>query len=322
MPCSKKGLFRLNKTLKKCIPLLSVFCIIVLALFVCNKATKAAHLADGTWAQDGSPGTTTVTFTNTTAADASSDIVLTFPSSTSSVNQDGTTATVTGTTNFIRTNNTVDNTVTISILDGTLAATTAITVTLADGLTSYTTTTYAQESLAINTLDSGDVPLDFGVALITNDNTTLVTTTVPLFVNIGIDTTSIQLGTLSVASVNEADQTYTINSNNRTGVVVAIIADGDLDDGFGNTIDAISDGTVTAGDEEYGISVDNVTGMTIESPFDAGDDEVPQASDNIANTATEISNGVFDINYKASILGTTIAGSYNQVVTLTISSNA
>ena len=284
MPCSKKGLFRLNKTLKKCVPLLSVFYIIILALFVCNKATKAAHLADGTWAQDGSPGTTTVTFTNTTAADASSDIVLTFPSSTSSVNQDGTTATVTGTTNFIRTNNTVDNTVTISILDGTLAATTAITVTLADGLTSYTTTTYAQESLAINTLDSGDVPLDFGVALITIDNTTLVTTTVPLFVNIGIDTTSIQLGTLSVASVNEADQTYTINSNNRTGVVVAIIADGDLDDGFGNTIDAISDGTVTAGDEEYGISVDNVTGMTIESPFDAGDDEVPQASDNIAQT--------------------------------------
>jgi len=321
MPCSKKSLFNLNKTLRKCVPLLSVFYIIILALFVCNKATKAAKLGDGVWTQSASPGTTTVTFTNTTAADASSDIVLTFPS-TANVDQDGTTATVTGTTNYIRTNNTVDNTITISILDGTLAATSAITVTLADGLTSYTTTTYAQESLAVNTNNPSDVPVDFGVALITNDNTTTVTTQVPLFVNIGVDTTSIQLGTLSVASVNEADQTYTINSNNRTGVVVAIIADGDLDDGFGNTIDAVSDVTVTAGSEEYGISVDNVTGMTIESPFDAGDDEIPQASDNIANTATEISNGVFDINYKASIAGTTIAGSYDQVVTLTISTNA
>jgi len=321
MLCSKNGLFGLNKTLRKCIPLLSVFYIVILALFVSNKATKAAKLGDGAWSQSGSPGTTTITFTNTTATDASSDIVLTFPS-TANVDQDGTTATVTGTTNYIRTNNTVDNTVTISILDGTLAATADITVTLADGLTSYTTTTYAQESLAINTNNPSDIPVDFGVALITNDNTTTVTTQVPLFVNIGVDTTSIQLGTLSVASVNEADQTYTINSNNRTGIVVAIIADGDLDDGFGNTIDAVSDGTVTAGSEEYGISTDNVTGVTIEAPFDADDDEIPQASDNIANTATEISSATFDINYKASIAGTTIAGSYDQVVTITISTNA
>ncbi len=103
MSCSKKGQFKLNKTLRKCIPLFSILYIIILALFVSNKATKAAHLTDGVWTQGGSPGTTTVTFTNATLADASSDIVLTFPS-TASVDQDGTTATVNGTTNYIRTN--------------------------------------------------------------------------------------------------------------------------------------------------------------------------------------------------------------------------
>lgn len=322
MNCLPKGIVKTNRNLKKWVSFFSVFYILILAVFITNKAARAAKLADGTWTQDGSPGTTTVTFTNTTAADASSDIVLTFPSSTATVDQDGTTATVTGSSNITRTNNTVDNTITLTILDGTLAASSAITINLADGLTTYTTSTYAQESLAINTNDSTDTPLDFGVALITNDNTTTVTTQVPLFVNIDVDTTSIQLGTLSTASINEADQTYTINSNNRTGVTVAIVADGDLDDGSGNDINAVADGTVDAGSEEYGISVDNVTGMTIEAPFDAGDDEVPQVQDNIANTATEISNGVFDINYKASIAGTTIAGSYDQVVTVTISTNS
>jgi len=222
----------------------------------------------------------------------------------------------------VRTNNTVDNTISIALLDGTLDAGLSVTITMTDALSTYTTTTYAQESLAVNTNDTGDVPVDFGVALKTNDNTTTVTTQVPLFVNIGVDTTTIELGTLSTASINESDQTYTINSNNRTGVTVAIIADAVLNDGFGNDINAVADGAVTAGTEEYGISVDNVVGMTIESPFDAGDDPVPVVSDNIANTATEISNGTFDINYKSSITGTTIAGTYDQVVTITISSNS
>lgn len=306
---------------KKVVSSLSIVYIVLLAIFIANRAAQAAKLSDGTWSQSGSPGTTTVTFTNTTAADASSDIILTFPG-TAAVDQDGTSATVTGSSTVTRSNNTTDNTITLTLLDGTMASGASITVTLDDGLTSYTTTTYAQESLAMNTQDSTDTPLDFGVALITNDNTTTVSTQVPLFVNIGVDTTSIQLGTLSVSSVNEADQTYTINSNNGTGITVAIVADGDLDDGSGNDIDAVADGTVDAGSEEYGISVDNVTSVTIESPFDSGDDEVPQISDNIANTSSEVSNGTFDLNYKASITGTSIAGSYDQVVTVTISTNS
>jgi len=318
MSCQTKS--NLKKAFKKFLPVLSITYILVLAVFISNKAAKAAKLGDGAWSQSGSPGTTTVTFTNTTAADASSDIVLTFPS-TANVDQDGTTATITGTTNYIRTNNTVDNTVTISILDGTLAATSAITVTLADGLTSYTTTTYAQESMAINTQDSGDTPLDFGVALITNDNTTTVTASVPLFVNMAVDDTSVELGTLSTASVSSATQTYTVNSNNQTGVVLQIAADNDLNDASSNTIDEVAGGTVDAGTEEYGIAVSG-TGLTIDATYISGDNPIVQAPDTIADSAGSVSGVTMDITYKASIAGTTVAGSYDQIVTITIATKA
>lgn len=316
-------MFCLNKrtNLKKIIFIFSSFLyVLLIALFVNNHSAKAAKLGDGSWTQSGSPGTTSITYTNTTGLDVGSDIVLTFPG-TASVDQDGTGISITGQSSPTRSNNTLDNTITLT-LDGTIDAGLSVTITMPDALTTYTTSTYAQESLAINTNDSGDTPQDFGVALISNDNTTTVTTQVPLFVNIAVDTTSIQLGTLSTSSVNEADQTYTINSNNASGVTVDIVADGDLDDGFGNTINDVIDGTVDAGSEEYGISVDNVVSMTIDSPYDSGDDAVPQATDTIAHTDTEVSNGTFDVNYKASITGTTIAGSYDQVVTLTISSNS
>jgi hypothetical protein len=318
MSCLNKS--NRKKTLQKILPVISLTCILLLAVFVSNKAAKAAKLGDGAWSQSGSPGVTTVTFTNTTAADGSSDIVLTFPS-TANVDQDGTTASVTGTTNYIRTNNTVDNTVTISILDGTLAASAAITITLADGLTTYTTTTYAQESMAINTQDSGDTPLDFGVALITNDNTTTVTASVPLFVNMAVDDTSVELGTLSTASVSTATQTYTVNSNNQTGVTLQIAADGDLDDISANTIDEVAGGTVDAGTEEYGIAVTG-SSLTIDATYISGDNPIVQAPDPIANSAGSVSNATMDITYKASIAGTTVAGSYNQVVTITIATNA
>ncbi len=306
--------------MKKILPVFTITYILVLAVFIGNKAAKAAHLTDGTWSQGGAPGTTTVTFTNTTAADESSDIILTFPS-TATVDQDGTTSTVTGSTAITRTNNTVDNTITLTILDGTLAASASITITLADGLTAYTTSTYAQESLAINTLDSTDTPLDFGVALITNDNTTTVTASVPLFVNMAVDDTSIELGTLSTASISSAAQTYTVNSNNQTGVTLQIIADGDLDDGLGNTIDDVGDGTVDAGSEEYGIAV---TGsLTIDGTYISGDNPIAQSSaDDIASSAGSVSGATMVVTYKASIAGTTVAGSYDQVVTVTIATNA
>lgn len=321
MNCLK--ILNTKKALSKLVPIATFTYVLLITCLISNTpVVKAAKLSDGTWVQGGAPGTTTVTFTNgATELDSSSDIVLTFPS-TASVDQDGTTVTVTGQGTVVRTNNTLDNTITLTI-DGTIATSLAVTITLADGLTSYTTTTYAQESVAINTQDSTDTPVDFGVALITNDNTTDITAQVPLFVNFAIDTTTINLGTLSTASVNEADQTYTVNSNNTSGVTLQITRDAAFNDGSGNDINDVADGTVTASSEEYGITFDGTGGgIALQAPFDSGDDAVPAVATTFANTSSTVSNGTFDINYRASISGSTVAGSYDQVVTVTISTNA
>ncbi|OGC45456.1 hypothetical protein A2V49_03400 [candidate division WWE3 bacterium RBG_19FT_COMBO_34_6] len=314
------------KTLKrkelvlKTIPFFTIIYFLLLAVFAGNRIAKAAKLADGTWSQSASPGTTTVTFTNgATLLPANSDIVLTFPS-TATVSQGGTNISVTGQSSPTRSNNTLDNTITINI-DGTIDSSLAVTITMTDGLSAYVTTTYAQESLAINTLNATDQPVDFGVAIKTNSNTTTITASVPLFVNMAIDDTTMALGTLSTASVSQATQQYTINSNNQTGITMQIATDGDLDDASSNTINYVGDSTVSAGSEEYGIAV-STSGLTVDANYITGDNDIIEAANNIATSGGSVANATLDITYKASIAGTTVAGSYNQVVTVTIATIA
>jgi hypothetical protein len=292
---------------------------LVLPILLNRRVAHAAKLADGTWSQSASPGTTTVTFTNTGALTAGDFIVLTFPSQ-ATLNGSGTNISVTNQTTPGRANNTTDRTITIT-LDASINASTAITITMTDALSAYTTTTFAQQSLGINTIDSTGPAIDYGVGIKTNDNTTDVTATVPLFVTMAIDTTTIGLGTLSTASVKEADQTYTTTSNNTTGVTIQIATDGNLDSGA-NDIDYVGDGTVTAGSEEYGISVDNVSGLTIDADYNSGDNDIIQAANNIATSTGTVNGATFDINYKASISGNTVAGTYAQVVTVTVATNS
>lgn len=294
--------------------------LITLPILGGKRIAYAAKLADGTWAQSGSPGTTTITFTNTGALSSGDEIVLTFPS-TATVNAAGTNITATGQTAPSRSNNGTDNTITIT-LDGAISGATSITITMTDGLSAYTASTYAQESVGINTNDSGGAAMDYGLAIITNDNTTDVTATVPLFVTMAIDDTSMDLGVLSTASVKEVDQTYTVSSNNTTGVTMQIATDGTFDDGSGNDINYVADGTVTAGSEEYGISIDNVSGVTVDATYNTGDVAIVEAADDLAASTGQLNGATLDINYKASIAGTTSAGTYAQVVTVTIATNA
>lgn len=312
-------LVRKQKVLK-IVPLLTVSYILFLAVTVSNNVAKAAKLTDGVWSQAGDPGATTITFTSTSSLDDDSEIVITFPS-TATVSQVGTNISVTGQTTPVRTNNTVDNTITIQ-LDGTFSESLAVTIVMNDALTAYTTSTYAQESLAVNTQDSGGNPVDFGLAIITNDNTTLITASVPLFVNMAIDDTTIELGTLSMASIASATQQYTVNSNNQSGVTMQIATDGDLDDGLTNTIDAVIDSAVTAGEEEYGIAVVGAGGLDIDATYNTGDNAIVEAADDLASSDSAIDGATVDITYKASISGTTVSGIYNQVVTVTVATIA
>ena len=302
----------------KFVPLFTISAFMLLAVFASNNIAKAAKLTDGTWSQSANPGTTTITFTNTTPLTIGADIIITFPT-TATINQAGSNIAVTGQTTPTRSNNTVDNTITIT-LDGTLNAV-ATTITMTDALSAYTTTTYAQESLAINTQNASDVPQDFGVAIKTNDNTTTVTASVPLFVNMAINDVTIELGTLSTASVSSAAQTYTVNSNNQSGITMQVSADAALNDASANTINDVGDGTVSAGAEEYGIAVTG-SGITVDAAYIAGDNPIPLSADDVGSTAASVAAGTLTVTYKASIAGTTVAGSYDQVVTVTIATNA
>lgn len=298
------------------------FIIVTALLLTGRRKVIAAKLADGTWTQSGSPGTTTIVFTNTGALVSGDDIVFSFPSATADVNDSGTNVTCTNQGTPTRTNDDTDNTITVT-LDAGISGSTEITCSFTDGLTSYTTTTYAMDSVGINTQDNGDSLIDFGVALLTNDNTTTVTASVPLFVNMAIDTTSIDLGTLSSGSVAEADQTYTFNSNNTSGITVQISTDGLLNDGSGNDINYVTDGTVSAGSEEYGVFIDGTTAnLAIGDSYAPGDNDIIQAANTIASSTGTVSSGTFDINYRASISGSTVAGDYDQVVTVTVATNS
>jgi hypothetical protein len=174
------------------------------------------------------------------------------------------------------------------------------------------------QSIGINHTNSAGGRKDYGVALITNSNTSTVSAVVPLFVNLAVDNQAMALGVLSSSSVSTVNQTYTVNSNNNSGITLQIDADAAFDDGGGNTINDVADGTVTAGSEEYGIS-NSVSGLTLISPFDAGDDPVPTSATSIADSNNKVTGATLTVTYKASIDGNTVPGTYDQLVTMTVS---
>ncbi len=288
----------------------------------------AAKLSDGT-AQWADAVGMSVTFTPATALAAGDVITLTFPAE-APVSDDflfyapgDEPVTVSGQSLINFTRNATDNSVEITVYSAATAGTSMTIALDTRVITGYNATTYAQQSIAINTQRAAGTPLDYGMALLTNDNTTEVTATVPLFVTLAADDITMDLGTLSVASVKDATQRYTVNTNNRTGMQVSVVADGPLQDGQGNTIDAVADGAVSVGSEEYGVALRNVaTDLRAIAPFDTGDHALPETVTAVVASDQPVGNATFDMQYKAAISGATVAGSYQQTVTVTVATNS
>lgn len=289
----------------------------IVSLFFILKA-QAALLSDGTWTQAGTD--TTITFTNGGTALASGyKIVLTYPTE-ATVDSASPTTLINGSSPGSASRSGQVVTITLDA-DTTIAAGSSVSVTGSDMLSAYTTSTYAQQSVAVNTLNGSDSPVDYGVALITNDNTTDVTASVPLFVTMAVDGTTINLGTLSTSTVSTSPQTYTFNSNNSAGVHVFLLADtAPLWNAAGDNIDATgADSTISAGTEGYGFSLAAASGMSAVGAYADNDEPFPITSTNIANSGSAaVANGTVTLTYKAAIAGTTKAGSYNQTVTVTV----
>ena len=94
-------------------------------------------------------------------------------------------------------------------------------------------------------------------------------------------------------------------------------------DGQGNTIDAVADGAVSAGSEEYGMTLRNVAvGLRALAPFDVGDHALPETVTAVVASDQPVGNATFDMRYKAAISGATVAGNYRQTVTVTVATNS
>ena len=141
------------------------------------------------------------------------------------------------------------------------------------------------------------------------------------FVTVGLDDNTIDLGVLNTALTNSGLQTYTLDTNNPAGALLYFFGEATgLDDGGGNDINLVSDGTVSSGSEEYGLGV--TSSMVLIAPFTSGDEPPPTTSTNFVTTSgSPVTNETVDFTYKASIDSTSRSGKYDQIITVTVLAN-
>lgn len=130
-----------------------------------------------------------------------------------------------------------------------------------------------------------------------------------------ISDNSIDLGTLSAASVSTANHTITTTTNSSAGYTTTIIDDGNLRSGA-NDINDVADGTVTAGSEEYGIRTSGAQGQ-----MNAADTAITTTAQTVATYSGWINASATTITYKASISASTAVGTYGHTVTFISTGN-
>ncbi len=126
--------------------------------------------------------------------------------------------------------------------------------------------------------------------------------------SISIDTATVDLGTLSASQVATANAVVTVTSEVADGYVLSVASVS------GSSLTAVSDGTVTAGAEEYGVAVSGA-----DAAF--GDDRGIAASLNLAAATAPAISAQTTLTFKASISGSSTAGARSQAITLMASAN-
>ncbi len=140
--------------------------------------------------------------------------------------------------------------------------------------------------------------------------------------SVTLSASSISFGTLSTASVTTATPTIdvTVTTNATGGYSATIIADGAFLSAGGNFGD-VTDSTVTAGQNEYGVRTSGTDGQ-----FTGTDTCVPYTGSScsttpktVATNTSWVSSQVTTLSFKASPSGTTPAGNYSQAITIIVS---
>lgn len=123
-----------------------------------------------------------------------------------------------------------------------------------------------------------------------------------------VSSPTVALGTLSTSSVATGVHTFTTSTNAPLGFTVVATADGDLRAGP-EALNGVSDGSVTAGAEEYGVGL-----IGTDRAFT--DDRAPTSGGLTVATRSNWKNGsVVTVLYKAAISSSTMSGSYAQALT-------
>ncbi len=125
---------------------------------------------------------------------------------------------------------------------------------------------------------------------------------------ISIDTASINLGTLSVSTVAASSAVVSVTADAFDGYVLSVAGVS------GSSLTAVSDGTVTAGTEEYGVAVSGP-----DAAF--GDDRAITAGLNLSSSSTPVDGALTTLTFKAAMAAASTAGARSQSITLTASTS-
>lgn len=129
---------------------------------------------------------------------------------------------------------------------------------------------------------------------------------------------SAALGTLDSSAVSTSVIGMEVTTDADAGYVVQIASDGDLRSGA-NTVDAVADGIVSSGSEEYGARSSDAT--LANSTFDSADTAILTTFQDVADAASSVWEDRSYLTLKGSISGSTATGSYSQAITLIVSGN-
>lgn len=121
------------------------------------------------------------------------------------------------------------------------------------------------------------------------------------------------IGPLTDAAVSATSITLLISTDSETGYTTAMTEDGNLRSGS-NEINDVSDGSVTAGSEEYGIITSGTDALISSDTAIGGTLTVASASGTVTDRQTTVT-------FRASVDNNTPAGTYTHVVTFTATVN-
>ena len=126
------------------------------------------------------------------------------------------------------------------------------------------------------------------------------------------------LGTLATGTVTAAAVGWEVSIEGDNGYVVSVIEDGNMRSGA-NDINDVSDGTVTAGSEEYGARSSDTS--LANSTFDTADAAITTSFQEVATESSAVFESVNALLLKAAIGGGTVDGSYSHTISFIASGN-